>query len=242
MLVLVVSDIHGNLAALDAVLADAGSFDCIWSLGDVVGYGPCPNECIARLHDHDHLAVPGNHDYGVLGRLDLADFNPEARAANLWSREQLTPESRAYLEELGETLVIEDVTLAHGSPRYPIWEYLFYPFEATASFAHFETGLCLVGHTHVPRRFLRGDPTYPCQVVPMPEEKAVALDEERCIINPGSVGQPRDRDPRAAYMLYNTDERVFIHRRVVYDVAATQALMRENGLPPRQALRLAAGW
>ena len=241
MLVLVVSDIHGNLAALEAVLADAGEFDRLWSLGDVVGYGPCPNECIARLQAFEHVAVPGNHDYGVLGRLDLSEFNPEAREANLWSRDQLSAASRAYLEGLPEMVVCEDVTLVHGSPRHPIWEYLFYPFEATASFEHFETSLCLVGHTHVPRLFVRGDPEYPCQVVAIPEEKAVQL-EQRCIINPGSVGQPRDRDPRAAYVLLDTETRVFQHRRVVYDVAATQALMRKNGLPPRQALRLEAGW
>jgi predicted phosphodiesterase len=242
MLVLVVSDIHGNLAAFEAVLRDAGRFDMIWSLGDIVGYGPCPNDCIERLNDYQHIAVPGNHDYGVLGRLDLADFNPDAREANLWSREQLSPESRSYLEALPEVATQDAFTLAHGSPRHPIWEYLFYPFEATASFAFFSTSVCLVGHTHVPRIFQYALPDKPCQVLTIPEEKAVQLDSFRYIINPGSVGQPRDRDPRAAYLLLDTEELVFQHRRVAYDVEAMQQLMRDSGLPPRQALRLEVGW
>lgn len=242
MLLLIVSDIHGNLGAFEAVLADAGEFDMIWSLGDIVGYGPRPNECIAKLNEYDHLAIPGNHDWGVLGKLDLTGFNQDAREANLWTRGELLPESRAYLEALPQTIEQEGFSLAHGSPRYPIWEYLFYPREATASFGHFETTVCLVGHTHVPRIFRLTDPGRPCEVLRLPEEKAVQLDDHRYIINPGSVGQPRDRDPRAAYMLLDTQARVFQHRRVSYEIAETQQLMRKSGLPHRQAARLLGGW
>ncbi|MBC7235853.1 MAG: metallophosphoesterase family protein, partial [Chloroflexi bacterium] len=127
MRILVLSDIHSNLVALEAVLAEVSAFDMIWSLGDVVGYGPRPNECIARLREFEHIAIAGNHDWGVLGKADLGMFNPDARQANLWNRAQLSESSRAYLEALPETRVEGDFTLAHGSPRKPIWEYLLYP-------------------------------------------------------------------------------------------------------------------
>jgi diadenosine tetraphosphatase ApaH/serine/threonine PP2A family protein phosphatase len=223
MRVLVVSDIHSNLAALEAVLADAAPFDTIWSLGDVVGYGPQPNECIERLQACGAVAVPGNHDWGVLGRLDLEQFNADARIANFWNRQRLTAASRCYLEELPEMRVEAGVTLVHGSPRYPIWEYLVHAHTARACLPYFDTPLCLAGHTHVPIIFRNRSGTAGCEIVSPDDGLPLPLPGERYIVNPGSVGQPRDGDPRAAYLLLDTDSGVFVHRRVPYDIAATQA-------------------
>ncbi len=243
MRVLVISDVHANYHALEAVLADAGQFDVVWSLGDLVGYGPQPNECIERLRGLEHVAIAGNHDWGALGRLDLAEFNVDARQANLWTRDQLSPRSWSFLDTLPETLVEGDFTLAHGSPRHPIWEYLVYASVAALSFAHFTTRTCLVGHSHLPAIFVgpeeEGDA---CHVALPAEGGPVELGEERYIINPGSVGQPRDGDPRAASLLVDTDRMTIEHRRVPYDVAAVQALMREADLPPRSIARLEYGW
>jgi len=241
MRVLVISDVHANLAALEAVLADAGHWDVIWSLGDIVGYGPEPNECIARLSAEKHLAIAGNHDWAVLGKLELEDFNHDARRAILWTREQLNPLSLAYLQALSEVLVEGDFTLAHGSPRSPIWEYLLSPGAAKANFDYFQTSVCLVGHTHIPVRF-RDLPGNLCQVILPQEGETIPLGQEREIINPGGVGQPRDGDPRAAYLLLDTEQRTFEHRRVGYDIAETQRKMRAVELPKRLILRLEVGW
>lgn len=241
MRILVVSDVHANLAALQAVLADAaGQFDRVWSLGDIVGYGPHPNECLALLAEHEHVSIPGNHDYGVLGRISLDDFNPDARQANLWSRAQLSDDSRRYLESLPEMAVEGEFTLAHGSPRAPIWEYLFYARNAQESFGYYETSVCLVGHTHVPVIFAQFDGA--TEVISPQPGATVQLDAGRYIINPGSVGQPRDGDPAAAYLLVDTAARTFGHRRVAYDVDRTQAEMRALGFPPRLIARLDFGW
>jgi len=242
MRVLVLSDVHANLAALNAVLADAGCFDMIWSLGDVVGYGPDPNACISRLREHSHVSVAGNHDWGTLGKLDLADFNPDARHANLWTRDQLTPESRDYLEALPEVLVEGDFTLVHGSPRHPIWEYLLYAGLAKLSFSYYETSTCLVGHTHVPVVFRDDAESERCHMMRLPESTVISLDQERCIVNPGGVGQPRDGDPRAAYLLLDTEGPTIEHRRVAYDIAETQRRMRSADLSPRNIARLEFGW
>lgn len=242
MRILIVSDIHANIVALDAVLEDAEPVTQVWSLGDVVGYGPEPNACIARLQECDHLAIAGNHDWGVLGRLDLGEFNSDARHANLWTRDQLTAASREYLEALPETATAGDITLAHGSPRHPIWEYLFYATSAAASFEHFEGVACLVGHTHVPVIFERSAETGQCLAQPIREEPLTLQGPQRYIVNPGGVGQPRDGDPRAAYALLDTETGWLTHRRVAYDVAATQAQMRRAGLPARLVARLAFGW
>jgi len=246
MRVLVISDVHANLEALDAVLADAGAFDRIWSLGDLVGYGPQPNECIERLREFEHIAIAGNHDWGALGKLDLAEFNVDARQANLWTRDQLTPRSWSFLDSLPEVLVEGRYSLAHGSPRHPIWEYIVYASVACQNFAYFQTGVCLVGHTHLPAIFVGpGDgveAAEDCHVVSPLVGEGVTLGEERYIINPGSVGQPRDGDSRAAYLLLDTDTDTIEHRRVPYDIEAVQGKMRAAGLPPRSIARLEYGW
>jgi len=242
MRILVLSDIHANLDALNAVLADAGQFDIIWSLGDIVGYGPEPNESIARLSEYEHLAIAGNHDWAVLDKIDVSDFNPDARRSNLWTRDHLTPASRAYLEALPKTRVEGRFTLAHGSPRRPIWEYLITAHEAGLSFACYETAICLVGHTHAPVIFRAAVDGGKCVALRAPESTLIRLDDSRYIINPGGVGQPRDGDPRASYLLFDTEEMTFEQRRVPYDIAETQEKMRAAGLPRSNSMRLALGW
>jgi len=237
---LVLSDIHSNLAALEAVLAEAGEVDQVWCLGDVVGYGPDPNECVERISSLPHLCVVGNHDWGTLGKLDLNDFNAYARRACLWNREQLSAENREYLDSLDELIVEGDFTLVHGSPRSPIWEYVMSPGEAAHSFAFFDTPYCLVGHTHVPGIFVERSAS--CEAVLVQEGRPMPLGRERMIINPGGVGQPRDGDPRAAYLILDTDSMTVEHRRVEYPIEVTQEKMRKAGLPRRLIDRLDYGW
>jgi len=199
---LIIADVHSNLAAFEAVLADAGSFDRVWCLGDMVGYGPDPNECVERLRDLPHICVAGNHDWAALGKLDIKDFNPEARRACLWTGKQLSPANREYLEALPQTVVEEGFTLVHGSPRHPIWEYILTPSIAKANFEYFDTGFCFVGHTHVPiiYRHHPENPHRACDALMPSSDARLVLGESRLIINVGSVGQPRDGDPRASLL------------------------------------------
>ena len=241
---LVISDIHANLAALEAVLDDAeGEWDQIWCLGDLVGYGPDPNECVNLLREHEHLSLSGNHDWAVLGKLDISSFNEEARVALRWTQEALAAETREYLAELPSEQVSPPFALAHGSPRQPVWEYILDRRTAAFNFAELgaETPYCLVGHTHVAVIFAeesqgRVDARSPSYGVP------ISLDEQRLIINPGSVGQPRDSDPRAAYALLDIEAMTWEHRRVPYPIHLTQERMREHDLPSRLVMRLEHGW
>ncbi len=243
---LLISDIHANLAAFETVLADAeGLYDKVWCLGDMVGYGPDPNECVELLLTLDHLCIAGNHDWAVLGKLDIDDFNPDARFASLWTRERLTDNVRDYLNHLPIALVEEEIyTLVHGSPRHPIWEYILYPAVAQPNFKHFTTPYCFVGHTHSPVIFKEAEEAGAvCDaVVPEFNNGPIHLAERRVIINPGSVGQPRDGDARAAYALLNTGEKTFEHRRIPYPVSVTQDKMKNYDFPARLWKRLAFGW
>jgi predicted phosphodiesterase len=241
--VLILSDIHSNLAALEAVLEAAAvqGYDRAWCLGDIVGYGPAPNECVTKVRNLEALAIAGNHDWGALGRIPLEDFNPDAQAASLWTRDQLAPENVSYLEAQPETRVEGDFTLAHGSPRFPIWEYIQLPSIATANLDHFDTRYCLVGHTHVPVVFRALDGLGVEMFLPQ-ADASVTIDEGRLIVNPGSVGQPRDGDSRASYAVLNSEARTIEFHRVEYPIACTQAQMKDAGLPSRLAARLAFGW
>ncbi|MBL7184356.1 MAG: metallophosphoesterase family protein [Anaerolineae bacterium] len=241
---LIISDIHSNLAAFEAVLADAGSFDKVWCLGDVVGYGPDPNECVELLRDLPHVCVVGNHDWAVLGNMDTEDFNPNAKRACLWTRKQLSPSNLEYLETLPKSLVEENFTLAHGSPRQPIWEYILDSSVAEANFEHFDTRFCFVGHTHVPiiYRHRPENPDQACDTLTPSLNDPLVLGEDRLIINPGSVGQPRDGDPRASYAILDPDELTLQYRRIPYPIETTQARMVERGLPVRLIIRLGYGW
>lgn len=242
MRILVISDIHANLAALQAVLADAkGSWDKIWFLGDLIGYGPDPNECVALLQEQEPLALSGNHDWAILGKLDIQHFNQDARNAVLWAQQVVTPETRAYLDALPPILTEGRFTLAHASPRHPVWEYVLDRGTAAINFSYFETPFCLVGHTHVPVLYAEASADH-IEVHSPTYTGSLILGDMRCIINPGSVGQPRDSDPRAAYAILNLEEMTWAQRRVEYDVERTQARMRQFGLSERLVARLAYGW
>lgn len=245
MRVLVISDIHSNLNALDAVLQDAGDFQAIWCLGDIVGYGPQPNECIERLRQFDLVCLAGNHDLGVVGTLPLWDFSPDAQLAVFYTRHTLSIENRAWLESLKSMTILADyyMTLVHGSPRDPMREYLATPGIARHNFNLLETPICLNGHTHIPRVFRFPTPTVEPEIAmfSLHLDMPLALTPDRLLINPGSVGQPRDDDARAAYGVIDLDKLTFVQRRIRYDVAGTQKLMRAVELPDRLIRRLRFG-
>ena len=240
MKILVISDIHSNFSALQAVLEKAGRYDAVWCLGDLVGYGPDPNECIAAVRKLPGLrCVLGNHDAAVLGRMNEATFNHEAGLAISWTKRMLTAESQSFLAGLPETEINDEVTLAHGSPRNPVWEYLTdYP-TALQTFPYCKTRLCFVGHTHVPALWEEN----PGEGPPVLLHEFMRMNiSGRCILNPGSVGQPRDHDRRASFSLFETAQSTWELRRVEYDIASVQARIKQTTLPWRNSLRLNEGW
>ncbi len=239
---LVISDIHANLTALNAVLADAGSFDRIWCLGDLTGYGPDPNECIARLREFPLTALAGNHDWAVLDRLDLDDFNRDARVACLWTRHHLTPENKAFLASLPVQIELEGYTLVHASPSEPVEEYVLDTLSAEYNFGQFNTAVCLLGHSHWPVAFLQPEAARSlCVQIRPTNNEPFKFNGGRWIINPGSVGQPRDGNPAAAYAQLDVEEGQWEYRRVAYPVEETQQRMRQHRLPPRLIERLSKG-
>ncbi len=242
MQILIISDIHANLTALEAVLSDAGEIDSAWCLGDLVGYGPDPNECMERIRQLPNLVcLMGNHDAAVLNQIDTEAFNPEARQAIVWTQNVLSPENLDFLKNLPEKIQLDQVTLAHGSPRQPVWEYLLDTYTATRSFNYFGTDFCFVGHTHLPFIFqLTNDNSSAKLTIPTPNEKNEL--SPRAILNAGSVGQPRDRDARAAYAIYDSDEKTWDYRRVTYEIGSVQKRMEIAGLPVRHIQRLTSGW
>jgi diadenosine tetraphosphatase ApaH/serine/threonine PP2A family protein phosphatase len=197
---------------------------------------------VSRLRDYDLVCLAGNHDWAALGRLDLSSFNGDARAAVTWTDRTLRPEVRDFLEGLPSYLEQGGFTLAHGSPRQPVWEYILDPLIAAINFAYFSTQYCLVGHTHTPVVHALDAEASVCRVRAPRYGEPLALDDSRLIINPGSVGQPRDSDPRAAYGVLDTDAHTWEHRRVAYPVDETQNRMRQHGLPHRLVARLQYGW
>ncbi|HEX6293320.1 MAG TPA: metallophosphoesterase family protein [Herpetosiphonaceae bacterium] len=242
MRVVLVSDIHSNAVALDAVLAALPAYDELWCLGDTIGYGPEPNRCLEQIRKRARYALTGNHDLASLGLVSLADFNVLARTANQWNNEQLEPELRAYLQELPASLPLPPaVTLAHASPRDPIWEYVLDPETAKDNLEYFDTPLCFVGHTHVPTIFAQHADGKAELRRGRSGEILRLKPDSRYIINPGSVGQPRDGDPRAAYAVWDTKAHTIRFNRVEYDIEATQRKMYAAGLPELLAERLAFG-
>jgi diadenosine tetraphosphatase ApaH/serine/threonine PP2A family protein phosphatase len=242
MRILVVSDIHSNLVALETVFAAVGSVDAVWCLGDTIGYGPAPNECVALMQARASVAILGNHDLASLGALDLSDFNPDARKANIWNGEQLADEQRAYLQGLQPAAVVDErFVMAHGSPREPVWEYLLHEEQVLDNFALFDTQVCLIGHSHIPLIFqLDADGTC-TRSLPGHGARLDLADGVRYFINPGSVGQPRDHDPRAAYAIIDGAAGVVRFFRVEYDIARTQRHMRQAELPAALWRRLEVG-
>ncbi|MGH2534056.1 MAG: metallophosphoesterase family protein [Thermomicrobiales bacterium] len=242
MRILIVSDIHANLIALDAVLTAAGEVDEVWNLGDTVGYGPRPRECIDRMRSISAtLSLSGNHDLAALGHIDLTTFNSAARIAAEWTVMHLDDDHRAYLESLPSKVEHGDVTLAHGSPRSPVWEYITSDSVAAENFAHFTTPVCLVGHAHVASYAEQSEDVETVELYLLSEGEVLDLGASRWIINPGSVGQPRDRDPRAAYAILDADRATLTAYRVPYDVSATQGQMVAAQLPESLIRRLASG-
>lgn len=288
----IISDIHGNYEALQAVIDDietlriSDGIECnaIWCLGDVVGYGPDPSACVRTVRQQCELSVAGNHDWGASGMVDLQEFSDLARESLIWTSQQILPDESDFLSSRPDRTTMpmpEDITLVHGSPVVPLWEYLLTPEAAALSFLSFPTRFCVVGHTHLPVIYMQEavkyskprrpvlaarerqvmeygseddgivastlemealeamPPCYPVQEMPrgwwQPDP------EYRAIINPGSVGQPRDGDARAAYMLYDT-ERGFLFRRVAYWMEKTMEKMRFEGFPDVLIDRLAQGY
>jgi predicted phosphodiesterase len=239
---LIISDIHSNLAALDAVIADAGAFDRIWCLGDLTGYGPDPNECLDRLRQFPLTALAGNHDWAVLGRLDLEEFNRDARAACLWTRQRLTAANHEFLASLSVMVEEADYTLVHASPSEPVEEYVLDSLSAEYNFGHFGTSVCLLGHSHWPVAFMQPEASNGMCVQVRPTYfQPFHFNGGKWIINPGSVGQPRDGNPDASYAILDIEERRWEYRRVSYPVADTQRKMKQYHLPARLIERLAYG-
>ena len=246
--VLLLSDIHGNLPALEAVLEDAearGGYSAVWVLGDSVGYGAQPNEVVERLRALPGLSmVKGNHEAAALGEITVADFNPVAGAATVWTAKNLRQEVRDFLRVLPEVAIDREVTLCHGAPRDPMWEYMLSVHTAEGNLDHFDTAGCVHGHTHVPSIFgCYAERSW--HAIQGHDQQIEELDYRRWFVNPGSVGQPRDGDPRASYALLRQDQNrdvmsVHFHR-VEYDVALAQQLIIEAGLPLPLAFRLSEG-
>ena len=240
MRTLILSDIHANLSALQAVLEAAGEVDQVWFLGDVVGYGPDPNECIELLRSQPNLqALMGNHDAALMGFIAIDRFNYEAAEAIRVQAGMISQESRDFLELSRLKLEIDDLTLVHGSPRNPIWEYILGSGTAKANFDVFSTQGCLIGHTHVPSIFILHEKGN-IQTL-LPDDGDRWRPKGRFILNPGSVGQPRNFDPRAAFVIWDDEENTFLFKRVVYDVEAVVERIMQTGIPKRQATRLWIG-
>ncbi len=249
----VVADIHANLTAFEAVLRDIddrGGVDELWCLGDIVGYGPDPHQCISRVREICSCCVAGNHDWAAAGKVDLSNFNAEAAAAARWTRLQLTSTEIEYLAELPLVQERDAFTLVHGSPRYPLWDYILSASEAAANFPCFNTPYGLVGHSHVPFLFEMEKVTSSTEdengekvvLHKLVDGCILEIRGKRVIINPGSAGQPRDGDPRASYGIYDGQNCTFSLHRVPYNIPAVQGRMASAGLSPSLIERLAFGW
>lgn len=233
------SDVHGNLVALEAVLAALGRVDALWVTGDSVGYGPDPSDVLALLLERGARMVAGNHDLAVATGTGLELFNPHAAAAARMHRGWLSAEERDRLASLPLTLEADGFTLCHGSLRDPVWEYVLSARQALATLRIASTPCCAIGHTHVPALYVGSDDTVAATSVVVGEPVAIGL---RMLVNSGSVGQPRDGDPRAAYALLDAGAGTITFLRASYDVGETQRRMRARGLPSFLADRLAVGF
>jgi diadenosine tetraphosphatase ApaH/serine/threonine PP2A family protein phosphatase len=244
---LILSDIHSNLEALEAVLAEAppDQFDRLLVLGDVVGYGADPNAVVERVRQlQPHVMIRGNHDKVSSGVESAEDFNTSARFAAHWTQTTLTPENREYLGALplGPVIVDSLIELCHGSPTDED-EYIFEPVDAIEAIREARCPICFYGHTHVAVAYWLSSEQFD-MIVPLPQERVteIVLDpRRRYLVNPGSVGQPRDGDPRAAYATFDSEARLIRLHRVEYDIAKAQQKIREADLPEGLARRLAAG-
>lgn len=240
MRTLVISDIHANLTALEAVIAHAGKVDQVYCLGDLVGYGPDPNECVRLIRDLPNLTcIMGNHDAALLGFIDITAFNGEAYAALSIQNNLLEQDARDFLELLPVRVGLDALTLSHGSPRNPIWEYILNVTTASANFPEFETNGCLIGHTHVPSIFVEREAAVPQLLLPRSGDRWKPAG--KYILNPGSVGQPRDRNSKASYVIHDSEEDTWEFKRVAYDIESVVERVEAKGLPSRLGKRLKQG-
>jgi len=238
----ILSDVHANRDALDRVLADiaAASIDCVACLGDFVGYGPEPNECVERLREVASPALAGNHDLAAIGAFDPVGFNLFARVAVEWTKAALTDASRRYLETLPARADWEGLLLVHGSPRQPVHEYLLDLEAADDNFRAEPFSICFFGHSHYPIWFVHDG--IRTRMRSLPPNQPVQLESGyRHMVNVGSVGQPRDGDPRSGFVVYDTENRTVELRRLTYSVEAVQAKMQAVDLPRPLWERLAEG-
>lgn len=239
MKVALLSDVHANLVALEAVLAAIGRVDAIWVMGDTVGYGPDPSDVLALLRERRAVMVAGNHDQAAGTGEGIELFNMHAAVAVRLHRSWLSAEERDALAALPLTRALEGFTLCHGSLRDPLWEYVISPVQAQATLRIASTAHCCNGHTHVPAVFRSAGGH--AAAVPIGARHAIALDAS-CLVNPGSVGQPRDGDPDASYALLDTSALDVTFERATYDVAETQRRIHARGLPAILADRLSVGF
>jgi diadenosine tetraphosphatase ApaH/serine/threonine PP2A family protein phosphatase len=240
--VAIVSDIHANRHAFDAVLDDIAGSACreVWCLGDLVGYGAEPDACVRRAESHCAVTLAGNHDLGVTGDLPLEDFSAGARLAAEWTRATVRPETMTFLRSLEPLNSDEAVGLYHASPRDPVWEYVLSPLQAELCLDAQSRRVCLVGHSHVALSFRRpegGTATGETRT----DGEDLDIGSGEWIINPGSVGQPRDGDPRAAWLELDLEEWRAIYHRVPYDIDGAARAIREARLPESLAERLQFG-
>jgi predicted phosphodiesterase len=242
MRVAIVSDIHGNRHAFEAVLDAIALSDCeeMWCLGDLVGYGAEPDACVALAGRHAAVCLAGNHDLGVRGSLPLEEFSRGAALAAKWTQSEITPETRAYLDQLEPVNLDEPVGLYHASPRDPIWEYVLSPLQAELCLDVQSQRVCLIGHSHVALSFSRATGAAATGQTRAADEP-LALDAGEWLINPGSVGQPRDGDPRAAWLELDMGDWTAVYRRTDYDIAGAAAAIRAARLPDSLAERLVYG-
>jgi predicted phosphodiesterase len=237
----IISDIHGNLEALDAVGQEISRIrpDTVFCLGDLVGYGASPNECVRSARQLASIVVAGNHDFGAVGLTDVAFFNRFAREAILWTAETLGDDETGYIKQLPLSHAEgDDFRLVHSTPRNPgRWNYIFTHEQALAEFNAFSEQVCFIGHSHQPRIFELMD----AETIIVNSDRATLRDDRRYIINVGSVGQPRDGDPRACLCVYDRDHEEISIRRVEYDIDGAKKRIVDAGLPQVLANRLTWG-
>ena len=242
MRIAVVSDIHGNRHAFEAVLDSIESSDCeeMWCLGDLVGYGAEPDECVELARRHAALCLAGNHDLGVIGSIPLAEFSRGAALAAAWTQKTITKETQEYLKSLQPSLLDEQLGLYHASPRDPVWEYVLSPLQAELCLDAQTHRICLIGHSHVALSFCREEASSATGTTRADGEQ-LDLKQGEWLINPGSVGQPRDGDPRAAWLELDSGQWSATYRRIEYDIEGAAAAIRDARLPDSLAERLAYG-
>lgn len=235
----VISDVHANFDALEAVLADIDALKCdrIVCLGDVVGYGAQPRECIAALRERKVLTIAGNHDWACVGKQNINYFNDAAKRATLWTRKVCTDEDKAWLKGLSLVEYLEGFTIVHGTLYAPeLFDYILTTYDAYLSLQLLETPVCFLGHSHVPINFVWDE------MISFNYDKEVQLKEGvKVLVNVGSVGQPRDDNPKSCYAIYDGDSKRVEIRRLDYDIEAAAKKIREAGLPEVLAERLKVG-